>query len=110
MTKPRVGFLRLGLMGSGMTRRLIAAGSPVSVYNRNRDKAAPQVAAGARLADTPREAAQNTDVIISMVADAARRGLARKRGRARRRARGEGTSPFSKRPSPAVGRTRPRVN
>src|SRR6267154_183418 len=56
-------------MGSGMARRLIGAGFPLTVYNRNPDRAAPLVAQGARRADSPREAAEHADLIISMVAD-----------------------------------------
>ena len=52
-----------------MAGRLVSAGLPLAVYNRNRDKAAPFAKAGATVAATPREAASNADVIISMVAD-----------------------------------------
>jgi 3-hydroxyisobutyrate dehydrogenase len=76
MSKSPIAFLGLGIMGSGMTRRLLGAGFPVTVYNRNRDKAAPLAAAGARVAASPREAATGAEVVIAMVADdAASRGL-----------------------------------
>ncbi len=65
----RVALLGLGLMGSGMAHRLLAARFPLTVYNRNPAKAAPLGAAGAHVATTPREAAARADVIISMVAD-----------------------------------------
>ena len=65
----RVALLGLGLMGSGMARRLLGAGFPLTVYNRTATKAAPLVAEGARLAGSPREAAADADVIVSMVAD-----------------------------------------
>mgnify|MGYP001553264319 CR=1 FL=1 len=67
--KPRVAFLGLGLMGAGMASRILGAGFPLTVYNRNPAKAASLVAAGARVATSPREAAAQADVIISMVAD-----------------------------------------
>jgi 3-hydroxyisobutyrate dehydrogenase len=73
MTSPpsqhRVALLGLGLMGSGMARRLLGAGFPLTVYNRTADKAAPLVAEGARLAASPREAAAGADIFVSMVAD-----------------------------------------
>jgi 3-hydroxyisobutyrate dehydrogenase len=69
MSKPRIAFLGLGIMGSGMARRLLAHGFPLNVFNRSGDKAAPLAAAGARAASTPREAASGADVIMSMVAD-----------------------------------------
>ena len=68
-TPPHIAFLGLGLMGAGMARRLLGAGFPLTVYNRNVAKAEPFAAAGARVATSPREAATGADVIISMVAD-----------------------------------------
>ena len=69
MSKPRIAFFGLGLMGSGMARRLLAAGFPLTVYNRNRDKADALAKEGARAAASPREAAAQADVMVSMVAD-----------------------------------------
>ena len=66
-----VGFIGLGIMGRAMARRLIDAGHRLTVYNRNASKAAELVAAGARQAATPREAAQGNDVVIAMVTDSA---------------------------------------
>ncbi|HTL67150.1 MAG TPA: NAD(P)-dependent oxidoreductase [Lacunisphaera sp.] len=65
----RVAVLGLGLMGGGMARRLLAAGFPVSVFNRSRAKADALAAVGAKVAATPREAAAGANVILSMVAD-----------------------------------------
>lgn len=65
----RVAFLGLGKMGTGMAGRLIAAGHTVSVYNRNPHRAAPFGALGARVAGSPRAAAERADVIIGMTAD-----------------------------------------
>lgn len=56
-------------MGSGMALRLVKAGFAVSVWNRDRAKTEPLAAAGAKVAGSPREAAQEADAIISMVAD-----------------------------------------
>ena len=69
MTKPRVAVLGLGIMGGGMAGRLVSAGFPLSVYNRNREKAVQFTTAGAFLAASPREAASRSEIIISMVAD-----------------------------------------
>ena len=63
-------------MGSGMARRLLAAGFPLAVYNRTAEKAASLVADGARLARSPADAADDADIVISMLADdAASRGV-----------------------------------
>jgi 3-hydroxyisobutyrate dehydrogenase len=67
--KPHIALLGLGTMGSGMAGRILAAGFPLTVFNRNRAKAAALETRGARVASTPREAAAEADVIISMVAD-----------------------------------------
>ncbi len=56
-------------MGTGMAGRLLAAGFPLAVYNRNREKAKPFANAGAIVAGTPREAAAKAEIVISMVAD-----------------------------------------
>ncbi len=74
--RQRVALLGLGLMGSGMARRLLGAGFPLTVHNRTAEKAASLVAEGARFASSPRDAAAQADVIVSMVADdAASRSL-----------------------------------
>jgi 3-hydroxyisobutyrate dehydrogenase len=69
MSKPRVAILGLGIMGGGMANRLLSMGFPVSVYNRSREKAAKLANAGAFVADTPREAAARSEMVIAMVAD-----------------------------------------
>jgi 3-hydroxyisobutyrate dehydrogenase len=56
-------------MGSGMARRLLANGFPLTVYNRNPEKAKPLATEGAQVAGSPREAALKANVVISMVAD-----------------------------------------
>lgn len=68
-TKLHVAILGLGTMGSGMARRVLGAGFPLTIFNRTVEKAASLVAEGARLAATPHEAAARADVIVSMVAD-----------------------------------------
>lgn len=65
----RIAFLGLGKMGSGMAARLAAAGHTLSLFNRTAARAEPLAKAGARVADSPRSAAANADVIIGMTAD-----------------------------------------
>lgn len=69
MTKTTVAVLGLGTMGAGMAANLLKAGFEVAVYNRTAAKAHPLVQAGARLAMTPAEAADRSEVILSMMAD-----------------------------------------
>ncbi len=69
MSKHRIAILGLGTMGSGMARRLLVNGFPLTVFNRNPEKSRPFAAEGAHVAMSPREAASRADVVISMVAD-----------------------------------------
>ena len=62
-------MIGLGIMGGGMAGRLLAAGFPLAVYNRNKDRSAPFAGAGATVAGSPREAASRADIVISMVSD-----------------------------------------
>jgi 3-hydroxyisobutyrate dehydrogenase len=65
----QVAFVGLGIMGAPMAVRLLAAGFTVAVSSRHPDKAAPLVAAGARGARDPADAAAGAAVVISMVTD-----------------------------------------
>lgn len=69
MSKSHVAIMGLGIMGSGMAGRILSAGFPLSVYNRNPEKAEPFVEKGAHLAKSPGEASSQAAVVISMVAD-----------------------------------------
>jgi 3-hydroxyisobutyrate dehydrogenase-like beta-hydroxyacid dehydrogenase len=63
----KIGYVGLGVMGGGVARRLLEAGHEVTGHNRTRSKAEPLIAAGMRFADTPRAAAEQSDVVFSMV-------------------------------------------
>ncbi|WP_420145474.1 NAD(P)-dependent oxidoreductase [Sphingobium sp.] len=65
----KIAVLGLGLMGSGMARRLLAAGFDVAVWNRSADKATPLGEAGARVAATPAQAADGAAIVVAMLAD-----------------------------------------
>jgi 3-hydroxyisobutyrate dehydrogenase len=69
VVRTSIAFLGLGIMGSGMARRLLDTNFDLCVFNRSADKAKPFAAAGARIADSPRVAAQGAHIIICMVAD-----------------------------------------
>ncbi len=64
-----VAILGLGAMGSGMARRLLGAGFPLTIYNRTRARAEALAAEGAAVADTPCAAAGRAEVVIAMLAD-----------------------------------------
>ncbi len=66
-----LGFVGLGVMGSRMVQRLLAAGHPVVGYNRTPSKAQPLLAAGMQWAASPREVATKAAIVFSMVTNTA---------------------------------------
>lgn len=71
----RIGFIGLGLMGSGMARNLVRAGHALSVWDRETEPMQALAADGATPVATAVEAAQG-DVVFSMLAhDEAIRGV-----------------------------------
>ena len=68
-TKPTIGFLGLGHMGSLMVERLMEHGYTLSVYDRTKEKTQEVAQKGATTVDTPRDLGKSADVIISMVTD-----------------------------------------
>ncbi|MCG7410000.1 NAD(P)-dependent oxidoreductase [Paenibacillus sp. ACRRX] len=65
----KVAVLGLGTMGAPMALNLLGKGFEVTVYNRSAEKAAPLQQQGAIVAATPREAASQAEVVITMVSD-----------------------------------------
>jgi 3-hydroxyisobutyrate dehydrogenase len=66
-SKPRVGFVGLGIMGQPMARNALKAGFPVAVTNRTLARADPLKADGATVVKTPREVAERSDIVVTMV-------------------------------------------
>jgi 3-hydroxyisobutyrate dehydrogenase len=69
--RPTIAVLGTGGMGTPIAQNLLAAGFPVSVWNRTQARAAPLAEAGARLAPSPPEAVKDADVVLTMLADGA---------------------------------------
>ncbi|WP_165672524.1 NAD(P)-dependent oxidoreductase [Metapseudomonas otitidis] len=69
MSLPRIAFAGIGLMGLPMTRRLLAAGFPLTVWNRTPDKCTPLLELGARRAETPAELCAEADILMLCLAD-----------------------------------------
>ncbi len=65
-----IGFVGLGAMGELIVPRLMAAGHAVTGWNRTRARAEPLIRQGMRWADTPRAAAENAEIVFSIVTDA----------------------------------------
>jgi 3-hydroxyisobutyrate dehydrogenase len=66
---PRVAFIGLGNMGQGMAGRLLETGHQLNLYNRTASRAEALVRRGAQLFESPKDACQGVDAVISMVAD-----------------------------------------
>jgi 3-hydroxyisobutyrate dehydrogenase len=69
MTKQTIAVMGLGNMGAGMARNLLKKGFPVVVYNRTQQRSEAFAKDGARIATSPRQAAEQADVIVSMLPD-----------------------------------------
>ncbi len=65
----RVGYIGLGLMGSGMARNLMRAGHELVVHNRSRAIVDEFAAEGATPATSPREVAAQVDFVFTNLPD-----------------------------------------
>lgn len=63
---PRIAFLGIGLMGTPMTRNLLDAGYPMTLWNRTAARA-EAFAGEATVAGTPAEAVRDADLVITML-------------------------------------------
>jgi 3-hydroxyisobutyrate dehydrogenase-like beta-hydroxyacid dehydrogenase len=64
-----IGFVGLGMMGGRMVERLLAAGRPVTGWNRTRSKADWLVEKGMRWGESPRAVAERCEMTFTMVTD-----------------------------------------
>lgn len=67
----RIGFVGLGDMGQAIVPRLLAAGHPVTGWNRTESRARPLIEQGMTWGDTPREVAAASEAVFSIVTDGA---------------------------------------
>jgi 3-hydroxyisobutyrate dehydrogenase len=65
----KVAFIGLGTMGEGMALNILKAGHDVTVHNRTREKEENVAKHGAKRAESPEEAAQEAEIIVTMVSD-----------------------------------------
>ncbi len=66
----RIGFIGLGIMGRPMARNLLNADYELTVWNRSRPGIDALVEAGAQEAGSPRDVAERSDIVITIVGDA----------------------------------------
>jgi 3-hydroxyisobutyrate dehydrogenase len=69
MSKPRVGFIGIGIMGAPMAGHLAKSGYPLTVHDINRAGAEALAAehAGVAVAESPRAVAERADIVITML-------------------------------------------
>ncbi len=65
--KTRIGWIGTGVMGSSMCGHLLEAGFAITVHNRSRDKAQALLDRGAEWARTPKDVAEASEVVFTMV-------------------------------------------
>ena len=63
----RVAWVGVGVMGRHMVRHLMKAGHEATLFSRTPSKCAALVDAGAKLATSPKQAAQGADIVFTMV-------------------------------------------
>nr|WP_024309038.1 NAD(P)-dependent oxidoreductase [Pseudomonas sp. P818] len=66
---PALAFAGIGLMGLPMTRRLLAAGYPLTLWNRTPDKCAPLLELGAHRVENPAELCRDASVMMLCLAN-----------------------------------------
>jgi 3-hydroxyisobutyrate dehydrogenase len=67
MTAKTVGWIGTGVMGHSMCSHILAAGHPVVLYTRTRNKAETLLKKGARWCDSPRQVAEESEIVFSIV-------------------------------------------
>ena len=67
MNSKRVGWIGTGVMGRSMCMHILKAGFMVSVHNRTKEKSEDLVREGADWKDTPREVAEASDIVFTIV-------------------------------------------
>jgi 2-hydroxy-3-oxopropionate reductase len=68
-SKPTIGYIGLGLMGKPMAKNILKAGYQVTVHNRSRSAVKELVKQGASEAYSPKEVAEQVDIIFTNLPD-----------------------------------------
>ena len=66
----RIGIIGLGMLGNAVATHLLDSDFKVTAYNRTKDKTVSIGKKGANIVNSPREVAENSDIIIIVVKDA----------------------------------------
>jgi 3-hydroxyisobutyrate dehydrogenase len=65
--KTRIGWIGTGVMGRWMCQHAMSKGYSATVYNRSPDKAKPLAELGAKVLETPKAVAENSDIVFAIV-------------------------------------------
>ncbi|MDH3696760.1 MAG: NAD(P)-dependent oxidoreductase [Nitrosopumilus sp.] len=66
----KIGIIGLGMLGNAVALHLIDSGFEVTVYNRTKEKALQLKEKGAKISASPKEIAENSELVIIIVKDA----------------------------------------
>src|SRR5919197_348274 len=66
-----LGYVGLGAMGGRIVKRLLDAGHTVTGWNRTKEKASWLLDAGMQWAESPREVAERSEIVFTMVTNTA---------------------------------------
>jgi len=66
----KIGIIGLGMLGNAVALHLLDSGFEVTVYNRTKEKTIQAREKGAKVVTSPREIAENSELIITIVKDA----------------------------------------
>jgi 3-hydroxyisobutyrate dehydrogenase len=67
----KIGIIGMGMLGNAVTLHLLDSGFEVTVYNRTKEKTMQAREKGAKVVTSPKEIAENSELIIIIVKDAA---------------------------------------
>ncbi len=66
----RIGIIGLGMLGNAVALHLIDSGFEVTAYNRTKEKTLESKGKGITIAESPKEVAENSELVIIVVKDA----------------------------------------
>jgi 3-hydroxyisobutyrate dehydrogenase len=66
----KIGIIGLGMLGNAVALHLLDSGFEVTVYNRTKEKTTQAKEKGAKVATSPKEIAENSELVITIVKDA----------------------------------------
>ncbi|MCC2529225.1 NAD(P)-dependent oxidoreductase [Bacillus halotolerans] len=69
MIRLKIAVIGLGNMGLPIARNVLQAGYRLTVYNRTKEKTEEFASQGAQVAETPRQAAETADIVVTMLSD-----------------------------------------